>query len=301
MNDILSNEKILSIAKQNTRLYYRTLKAYHPATYKFINDAYLGRNISEKIYKHIYGEQFCLNCNKLLEGRGFKGLLKGYSVFCSDKCASKHPYRLQKINESNYKKHGVKWNGQIKSAKETRKINNIKKYGVSHVLQIPSVLEKKNATCIKNHGTKNYTNREKCKNTNLKKYGVESVSQVSEIHTRQQKFKMKKFILPSGKEVKIQGYEPMAINALLKIYKETDIEVSRSKMPAFWYHTPDNIKHRYFPDIFIKLDNLIVEVKSTWTNRIDKNLYLKKQSILDAGFKFQKMVFNRKGELINEQ
>ena len=305
-NNILSNEEILAIARKNTHLYYRTLKVYHPATYDFINANYNGQNISEKIYKHIYGEQVCLTCHKLLGKRGFKGLLKGYSHFCSDTCASKHPYRLQQINNANIKKYGVKWNGQIPEVKEIIKRNNIKKYGVPHVLQVPSIINKKNNTCISKYETQNYMSTEECKNkiknTCLKKYGVFSASQVPSIHNKQQKngFKQIKYKFPSGKIVNVQGYEPFILTKLLRQYSEQNIIVGKSQIPPFWYYTSDGTKHRYFPDIFIKNKNLIVEVKSTWTNKIDKNIKLKEQCVINDGYKFQKFILNRKGEIVNE-
>ena len=47
-------------------------------------------------------------------------------------------------------------------------------------------------------------------------------------------------------------------------------------------------KHRYFPDFYIPKDNLIIEVKSTFTynKELEKNL-LKEQCVKDAGFKYK--------------
>jgi len=298
-NNILSNKNLIDIVKKNTHLYCRTLRAYYPETYTFIETHYNGKNISEKIYKHLFGERYCLNCQKLLGGRGFRGVLKGYSHFCSDTCASKHPYRLQQINNSNLKKYGVKWNGQIKEVKEKIKRNNIKKYGVPHVLQVKSIIAKKNNTYLQKYNDVNYTNRDKCKRTTLIKYGVEHVSQDPDIHAKQQKsFRPKIFVFPSGKQYNVQGYEPYIIRDLLKQYHETNIEVCRKNMPELWYIREDGTRHRYFPDIYIKSENLIIEVKSTWTNKIDRNLDLKEKCVLDNGYKFQKFIVNRKGETV---
>ena len=44
-------------------------------------------------------------------------------------------------------------------------------------------------------------------------------------------------------------------------------------MPAIWYEM-DNIKHRYYPDIFIPCENRIIEVKSTYTLKCElKKIY----------------------------
>jgi hypothetical protein len=59
-------------------------------------------------------------------------------------------------------------------------------------------------------------------------------------------------------------------------------------MPEIWYYTNDTKKHRYFPDIFIPSQNLIIEVKSTWTYvKAAESLPLKKQACIDKGYNFQ--------------
>ena len=83
-------------------------------------------------------------------------------------------------------------------------------------------------------------------------------------------FNRKKFIL-DGKTFNVQGYEDRAIRYIVE---EMGIDVKHiitgAGVPHFMYSHKGKIK-RYFPDIFIPSENLIIEVKSTYTLGI-KNL-----------------------------
>lgn len=156
------------------------------------------------------------------------------------------------------------------------------KYGVSNGFQVPEIKEKSKRTC-------------------LRKYGVDNAMKCDEIALKSSKnaYTLKPYTLPSGKIIKVQGYEPFAINTLLKTYDECDIITSRTKMPKFLYVTLDNKLHRYYPDIYIPKDNLIIEVKSTYTELKNVTGNYKQKSVIDAGYNYRKMIFNNKGELIN--
>lgn len=77
-------------------------------------------------------------------------------------------------------------------------------------------------------------------------------------------FKQYKF--PSGEIRNIQGYENIALDELVKIYKEDDIITKRREMPKIIYELKGK-EHRYYPDIWIKPINKIIEVKSCYTYR----------------------------------
>jgi|LakMenE18May11ns_1017448.scaffolds.fasta_scaffold9193811_1 hypothetical protein len=77
-------------------------------------------------------------------------------------------------------------------------------------------------------------------------------------------YKYKKYIMPSGKIINYQGYENLALDELIKIYKEDDIENERHKVPTIIYFK-NSKEYNYYPDIYIKSKNLIIEVKSDWT------------------------------------
>jgi hypothetical protein len=103
--------------------------------------------------------------------------------------------------------------------------------------------------------------------------------------------KYKEFIMPSGKIVKVQGNEHIALKDLLEKYDENDIVIGVKNLNAeigIITYIFNNKEHRYYPDFFIKSTNTIVEVKSNWTFNLhkDKNL-AKEQSCLEKGFNFK--------------
>jgi hypothetical protein len=149
--------------------------------------------------------------------------------------------------------------------------------------------------------------REKQKVINQEKtfqklYGVNRPSQDPTIFEKTQKSgkKLRDYTFISGHIVRVRGYEPLALSLLEKLnYTENNLIVDTKQMPKIWYKFVDNTRHRYHPDIFIPEENLIIEVKSTYTyNKYkDKNL-LKKQACLDAGYNFEFMIFDDRGNLL---
>jgi Zn-dependent M32 family carboxypeptidase len=105
------------------------------------------------------------------------------------------------------------------------------------------------------------------------------------------RMKWKEYTLPSGKIIRVQGYEDKALNTLLQSYDEEEIVTQRKLIPAIWYYTLDGVRHRYYPDIFIPKDNLIIEVKSKFTMSMqkEKNM-LKEQATKNAGYDFKFMI-----------
>ena len=53
----------------------------------------------------------------------------------------------------------------------------------------------------------------------------------------------------------------------------------------------------YYPDIYIKSLNKIIEVKSTWTYKMYKEKNIAKwNATINSGYEFEVWVFNNKGE-----
>lgn len=106
----------------------------------------------------------------------------------------------------------------------------------------------------------------------------------------------KKYILPSGEIVNIQGNENLALDILLKNYSENDLIIGISeinKIDSFYYEDKDGETHRYFPDFYIKSENKIIEVKSEWTYNInyEKN-QLKMNACLEKNYNFEFMIID---------
>lgn len=141
----------------------------------------------------------------------------------------------------------------------------------------------------------------KSKKTCLRTYGVEFCSQYLPVFTfqQQQTFTRKPYTLPSGKIIYIQGDENYCLDILLRKYNETDILYERKEIPIIKYEHPEHKDIRtYYPDFYIKKDNIIVEVKSTYTLEIDeiKNR-AKFDAVLKTGYQFDLYVFNAKKKL----
>jgi len=106
--------------------------------------------------------------------------------------------------------------------------------------------------------------------------------------------KYKNYSLPSGRVVRIQGYEPQALDILLESFPESDIIIGvaniNNEIGKIAY-TQNEKEHRYYPDFYIKSTNTIIEVKSQWTfdKWKEKNL-AKQQACIEQGFNFEFMV-----------
>lgn len=176
---------------------------------------------------------------------------------------------------------------------------------VVHPLQSEVIKEKVKATNILKYGVPNPLQNEivmnKLKATNVERYGVEHVSQNSAVMERMQKNakKFKEFKMPSGTIRKVQGFEPFALNDLLKTYTEDQIKTDRKDVPRIQYDT--NGKKRYhFPDIFIPHEKKLVEVKSTWTYSCKTdNIQLKKKACEEQGYLYEIWVYDGKGKKID--
>ncbi len=135
---------------------------------------------------------------------------------------------------------------------------------------------------------------ESCK----KKYGVENVMQVAKIFAKQRDSlkRTKNYTCPSGKQILLQGYEPRCMKLLLEDYEEEEILTDPEDMPEIWYFNPNKQREaRYYPDMYIPDQDLVIEVKSTWTLKMELERNLSKfEGAVKAGFKLHLYVFDEK-------
>ncbi|ALX27603.1 putative Vsr/MutH/archaeal HJR family endonuclease [Golden Marseillevirus] len=95
------------------------------------------------------------------------------------------------------------------------------------------------------------------------------------------RYKFKKFVLPSGKTVYVQGYEDRYLPLLLSEFSESEILVCEESpyfVPYKWYGKT----RKYLPDFFIPSENLFIEVKSEYTFSRKKAFERKTRAKLDA-------------------
>lgn len=212
-----------------------------------------------------------------------------------------------KIVDTNIEKYGTDKPQLLKEFNDKSRQTCLEKYGVEKPQRLDSVKKKSVDTYIEKYGvehpSKLKVTQDKKIKTNIEKYGVLNVAQDSVIYDKIMKstYKSKDYFLPSNKIVKVQGYEPFAIDYLLKECAEDDIKIETKDKPRLVYFDEQNRQHYYFPDIYIPKDNLIIEVKSLWTYNDNKPKHFRKrQACLDAGYNFRFMIFDKEGNLKEE-
>ena len=232
---------------------------------------------------------------------------------CLQKYGCENPFQNEAVREKAkqtcLQNYGCENAMQNEEVKEKTKQTCFQKYGCENPFQNEEVKEKWKTTNKKLYGheypLQNKQFKEKSKQTCLQNWGVEHPSQNSEISEKASKnsYHSKEYTLPSGKIIKIQGYENYMLDELLQKENilEEDIITSRSQVPTIWYLDDIGKKHRYYVDVFIPSQNRMIECKSTWTMKkgIEKdNIYLKQQACKDAGYSCEIWVYNSNGEKV---
>ena len=186
----------------------------------------------------------------------------------------------------------------LKKKAEKCKETCMEKYGVSNAGKIPEVIEKIKDiwdTKFGGHPKKTKEVQDKWNATCLDKYGGHP-NQNKEVQAKSEatSYHYKEYMMPSGMIVKYQGYENLALDELVRQYEEEDILTGRTNIPTIDYYINET-KHVYFPDIYIKSENKIIEVKSEWTITLKRgNVEEKALATIKAGYKYEIWVYNDK-------
>jgi hypothetical protein len=244
----------------------------------------------------------CEKCAKILKFERIKNtMIDKYGV----EYAAKSERFKDKMKSTTLERYGVEHGTQSEEVKEKIRKTNLEKYGFEYGLQNEEVKEKRRLSNLEKYGFENPLQREeikeKSKKTCLKKYGVEYPSQNNEVYEKINKssYYIKKFTLPSGNIINIQGYEHFALDELLKNIKENDIITGSKNVPTIWYNDESGKKHRHFVDIFIPSQNKCIEVKSTWTFKKQKEIVLlKKIAAKELGYLYEIWVYDNKGNKV---
>lgn len=217
------------------------------------------------------------------------------------------PEVQEKIIKTNLEKRGVKYAAQDPKIIQQRSETNLNTYGFKCALQNEEVKEKSKETILNIYFVDNISKNEDIKKkkieTTLNNYGVEHPAQCPEIANKMSETsnRFKDVETPSGKIIKLEGYERFAYKILLESYNEDEIIHSRLEVPEIWWFDKNDKKHRYFTDFYIPKDNLLIEVKSkrTFELGIGKlNLTFKK--CLQDGYNMEVWIVSPKGELIKK-
>lgn len=294
-----------------------------------------------KVFRQLFlTNGYCSNCTKNNKFTKLKNLQPVIRKNVINTCLKKYGVEnvfqnkniKNKIIETNLNKHGVKFPQQSKiirnksvltylnkygcenpqqnlEIKQKTQLSNLEIYGVTSCILLPEVIKKRKEACINKYGNeiplKTELGKEQVKQTCLKKYGVENPSQNPEISEKTVKnsYRKKIYTSPSGKKFICQGYEPFALDNLIKEDNnlENEIITCRKNVPTIWYNDNDGKKHRHFVDIFIPSQNKCIEVKSTWTfkKKIDC-VFLKQNAAKELGHNYEIWVYNSKGEIVEK-
>jgi flagellar hook protein FlgE len=247
---------------------------------------------------------FCENCTKINRKLNYKKT-------CLEKYGVENVFQLEiikgKIIETNLVKYGVKNPTYSNQIRQKTKQKCFEKYGVEHTCQLQEVINKKNNAMIQKYGVKyplqSELGQNNFKHKCLEKYGVENPQQVPEIAEKASKnsYRRKIYTFPSGSQITCQGYEPLAIDKLIKEENilENDIVTGCKNVPTIWYNDEEGKKHRHYVDIFILSQNRCIEIKSTWTakKKID-NIFLKQNAGKEMGYLYEIWIYNNKGKIV---
>lgn len=174
-------DQLLKITNDNQpSQWYPIIYHKHKDIYQWIDNKtnYLDNStISEKIYhitNNLTKSPVCKTCDKKVR---FISYQKGYSTYCSSKCAKNDNDNKEKYKQTCLEKYGVE--NPFQALEVKNKIKNVvkEKYGVDNISQSDSNKIKVRNTMIEKFGkwfTKTEEYRNKTKQTCLEKYGVEN-------------------------------------------------------------------------------------------------------------------------------
>jgi len=221
---------------------------------------------------------------------------------CLEKYGTENPMFNPEIAEKNrnatqetmMEKYGVKWPAQVPHFNKKYKMTSLSNYGETHYSKNEEVKENRKTLLFAKYGVNCIFQleevKQKTKQTFLEKYNVENPMHYPEFADKhfRNSVRLKEFKWKTGEISLVQGYENQILLDLENTgYNFEEIITSRINIPEFFYRFEGKIK-RYYPDIYIPNENLIIEVKSNYTLNCDyeKN-QAKFQAVKDAGYDFR--------------
>ena len=268
MKEFRKTKERLFICEECGRIFlYKKTLSQHINWYHD-NKKYYDEWIKEK------GEEICKICGN---DNIFLNFKKGYKNGCCKKHMNKLAYEVRK--NSLLKKYGIENPFQLEKIKEKSKETRLKKYGDEHYTN----LEKSRQTCLEKYGVEysfqSRNIRNKSKNTMLIKYGVENAAQNIDIYNKGLKTR---FLIHKFRDTNLWYQGTYELDFLNKYYDKFD-NIQRGPSIKYIFSGKNKV---YFPDFYIPLLNLIIEIKSSWTLEIDAEIEEKKKATISNGFNY---------------
>ena len=243
------------------------------------------------------------NCNRHIE-KPVRSLFDQGGPYCKN-CTKKN--REVKFRKTCVEKYGVENPLQSEEIRQKVKETCVEKYGVENPFQSEEIKRKVREAYVENLGVENPMQNEqikqKMRDTNVEKYGVEHAMQNPDILNQAQKaaFKRKIYKTPTGQLWDLQGYEHLVAPKLIEEYGEESITPELKEVPRIPWFDENGQMHYYFCDFYVEPHKLVVEVKSTWTQKVDdEKIQRTRKAANDLGYAFRLIVVDGKGELIED-
>ena len=234
---------------------------------------------------------------------------------CLDKYGTEYVTQAQpirtKIIETNMQNCGFECALSSPYVREKSKQTMIKKYGTENPIQNEQIRERIRQTLLDRYGVP-YTFmseqiKEKSRQTSIDNYGVNHPMQNAEVFSRQLRSlsSKKEYKFPDGTIIKCRGYEPFAYDIFISqgLKKEdilNDSDITECGVFSAFMYDFNGKQHRYYPDFYIEPWNKFIEVKSTYTLELDKDVIdLKLQSVKKYNYEIELWVFDADGKRVN--
>ena len=109
-------------------------------------------------------------------------------------------------------------------------------------------------------------------------------------------FSFKSYILPSGEEIFIQGYEHFGLDKLFREnYDEKHIITGIKNVPEIKFLDEMDKKAKQHPDLYIEPEKRCIEVKSIYTFELRADRILRaQQEAKKLGYKYEIWIFDGK-------
>ncbi|AEA07158.1 putative Vsr/MutH/archaeal HJR family endonuclease [Lausannevirus] len=221
------------------------------------------------------------------------------------------PEIMEKTKETNLRVYGVRCPLTTTENKTRSREGFIKRFGNGGSHSDPGVRRKFTETMLKRYGKEHALQvpelKEKLLNTYKERFNAEHPFHTNEVYSKVLRscFKVKEFTFPSGRVVPYQGYEDFAIILLMQEGQPEENIISCHESVLGFMYLDGETKRKYYPDLFIPSENLIIEVKSTWTYEKtpeEKERVLKKLEVCRReGYNTRLLVFSSKGEVLLDE
>lgn len=209
------------------------------------------------------------------------------------------PEQRKESEEAFVKKYGAKI-GFVEELQEKARKSCNENLGVDYPFQSNETHKKIKAGNSKKYGNEVFIASDTGKKRMMELYGVEHAMHYPEFVSKahQTAFSSKDYTFPSGNVVRVQGYEPFALDELLKQgIREKDILTGAENVPVINYAFGGK-QRMYYPDIYIKSKDLLIEVKSLYTYNRDYGQNQAKFAAAEKEHNFELWVYDQKGDRI---